>query len=177
MNRRGFIFSWVVLLVVLFMGACGSRQQVQRRRQAGVPSTEVLSRRFGLRVTERDNLRLYAKASQWLGVPYRYGGQTKRGVDCSALVSILYREVYRKNLSLTAATQLKDNCRKIGRDKLREGDLVFFHTTGRKRKATHVGIYLKNGHFIHASTSRGVIVSSLSEPYYLRTWLCAGRVK
>ncbi|WP_286076278.1 C40 family peptidase, partial [Parabacteroides goldsteinii] len=61
---------------------------------------------------------------------------------------------------------------------LQEGDLVFFKTGGGKKKTpNHVGIYLKNGKFIHTSTSRGVMVSSLSEPYYTRSWITGGRVK
>ena len=74
---------------------------------------------------------------------------------------------------------LRHDCRKISRDRLKEGDLVFFRTSSsvRKKEPNHVGIYLKNGRFIHASTSRGVVVSSLSEPYYVRTWIGGGRVK
>ena len=107
------------------------------------------------------------------------GGLTKRGVDCSAFVAIVFREVYGKQLSRSSADMLKYDCRKVSRAKLQEGDLVFFRTGGRGKKnaPNHVGIYLKNGRFIHTSTSSGVMVSSLSEPYYLRTWLSGGRVK
>ena len=70
-------------------------------------------------------------------------------------------------------------CRGVGRNQLREGDLVFFNTRGSASSTTptHVVIYLKNGRFIHSSTSKGVIVSSLSEPYYTRTWITGGRVR
>ena len=69
-------------------------------------------------------------------------------------------------------------CRKVSRGKLQEGDLVFFRTgSGKKKVPNHVGIYLKNGKFIHTSTSKGVIVSNLSEPYYTRSWITGGRVK
>jgi Cell wall-associated hydrolases (invasion-associated proteins) len=73
---------------------------------------------------------------------------------------------------------LMKNCRKIGKGRLREGDLVFF-STGNKAKAyvNHVGIYLKTNKFLHASTSKGVIVSDLDEPYYMRAWACGGRVE
>ena len=88
------------------------------------------------------------------------------------------KNIYRKKLERSAADMLKKNCKRIRRGKLREGDLVFFYTgRGRKKRPNHVGIYLKNGKFIHTSTSKGVMVSSLSEPYYLRTWMCGGRVK
>ena len=64
---------------------------------------------------------------------------------------------------------------KIKKNKLQEGDLVFFHNGRKKKKATHVGIYLKNGKFIHASTSRGVIISRLNEDYWQKHWLSGGR--
>ena len=106
------------------------------------------------------------------------GGLTKKGVDCSGFVAIVFREVYGKQLARSSADMLKHNCKKVSRVNLKEGDLVFFRTgKGRKKVPNHVGIYLKNGKFIHTSTSNGVIVSSLSEPYYVRTWLTGGRVK
>ena len=106
------------------------------------------------------------------------GGLTKKGVDCSGFVAIVFREVYGKQLARSSADMLKHNCKKVSRANLKEGDLVFFRTgKGRKKVPNHVGIYLKNGKFIHTSTSNGVIVSSLSEPYYVRTWLTGGRVK
>lgn len=106
------------------------------------------------------------------------GGSTKRGVDCSGFVAIVFREVYRKQLARSSADMLKYNCKKVSRSKLQEGDLVFFRTgSGKKKVPNHVGIYLKNGKFIHTSTSKGVMVSSLSEPYYTRTWITGGRVK
>ena len=90
----------------------------------------------------------------------------------------MFREVYGKQLARSSADMLKHNCKKVSRVNLKEGDLVFFRTgKGRKKVPNHVGIYLKNGKFIHTSTSNGVIVSSLSEPYYVRTWLTGGRVK
>ena len=82
-------------------------------------------------------------------------------------------------LARSSADMLKYNCKKVSRAKLQEGDLVFFKTGrgGKRGVPNHVGIYLKNGRFIHTSTSSGVMVSSLSEPYYTRTWLTGGRVK
>jgi lipoprotein Spr len=143
-----------------------------------VHSPEELSRRLGMRVTPTDNLYLYTLASQWLGTPHRMGGHTRRGVDCSAFAGILYQEVYGKQLAPSSADILKDNCKKVKRSNLKEGDLVFFRTDGGKKKIpNHVGVYLKQGRFVHASTSKGVMVSSLSEPYYLRTWITGGHVK
>lgn len=72
-------------------------------------------------------------------------------------------------------TKRTQDCHKVSKRNLREGDLVFFHNGRKKRIASHVGIYLKNNKFIHASTSRGVIISSLNEDYYRKHWLSGGR--
>lgn len=162
-------------LVALLATSCGTRKQVP---VAGVDSPAALSRRFGMRITAKDNLYLYTVVSRWMGTPYRFGGNTRRGVDCSGFVVILYREVYGKRLAASSADMLKYNCRKVKRYGLREGDLVFFRTDrGRRKIPNHVGIYLKNDKFVHASSSKGVMVSSLSEPFYLRSWITGGRVK
>jgi len=138
-----------------------------------------LSRQFGVQLTTTDNLGLYNVCSQWIGVKYRYGGNTKNGVDCSGLVNQVYRQVYGLKLERNSANMLRRNCVAINRNTLREGDLLFFRTSGSRQSRTpnHVGLYLKNGRFIHSTTSKGVIVSSLSEAYYIRTWITGGRVK
>jgi len=166
----------LLLFTTVWMSSCGTSKEVTTT--TGADSPEALSRRLGMRVTAKDNLQLYTLASHWLKTPYRFGGKTRRGVDCSGFVQIVYREVYEKALANSAAAILTENCRKLRVGSLDEGDLVFFRTgTGDKRTPNHVGIYLKNGQFIHASTSKGVIVSYLGEPYYLRAWITGGRVK
>ena len=176
MIRRNLIGTVLLVCLLAFLSACGSRQRVVL--PADFKGPKELSRLYGVRLTPNDNIYLYNEGAKWLGVPYRSGGLTRRGVDCSGFVMNVFREVYGKSLARSSADMLKRNCKKVGRAKLKEGDLVFFWTGRGKRKVpSHVGIYLKNGKFIHASTSRGVIVSSLSEPYYVRTWLTGGRVK
>ncbi len=118
---------------------------------------------------------LYAFVDRWRGTPYRYGGQTREeGVDCSGFVNALYREVYGINLSRETGDIFREARRVRKRKKLEEGDLVFFDIKGKKR--SHVGVYLQNGRFIHASTSKGVLISRLSNPYYTRYYCCGGRV-
>ena len=114
--------------------------------------------------------------TEWIGTPYRAGGNSKHGTDCSGLVSQLYKKTYRIRLSRSTDSQLKESNR-IARRNLREGDLVFFTSRASRKKVAHVGIYLKDGKFVHASTGQGVIVSSLKEDYYTKHWLCGGRVK
>lgn len=166
--------SVLFILSIVLLTSCKTSQ----RYLPGTPSPKELSAKLGVHVTEGDYRYLYAEAASWLGTPHRMGGNSRRGVDCSGFVAILYRKVYGKQLSRSSAGMLKYDCRKLSKSKLKEGDLVFFRTGGGKKKEpNHVGIYLKSGKFIHTSTSKGVTVSSLSDPYYVRTWLTGGRVK
>lgn len=117
------------------------------------------------------NLSLYKLIDDWWGTPYRIGGLTKKGVDCSAFVQNLVTNVYGEALPRTAQEQ-KSISREISREELREGDLVFFNTRG---GVSHVGVYLHNNKFVHASTSGGVMISDLGEPYWQKRFVAAGR--
>lgn len=135
-------------------------------------------KKLGVSSANGDNKKLYSECVSWIGVKYKYGGTSKSGVDCSGLTYMIYKNVYGKTLTRQSAGMLSDNCTKIKKSQLREGDLVFFRTDG-KRSSTpnHVGIYLKQNKFIHSSTSKGVIVSDLTQDYYITNWIAAGRVK
>lgn len=117
--------------------------------------------------------RLLAQHRQWRGVPYREGGQSRRGIDCSGFVQVAYRSVFGKKLPRTTE-QLAEEGWEIDRESLRPGDLVFFKTGWWAR---HVGIYVNNGRFLHASKSRGVMLSPLSNPYWRDTYWMARRVE
>ena len=119
---------------------------------------------------------MYDEVKSWIGTPYKYGGNNKRGVDCSGFVVQVYKKVYGVSLQRSSDLIYEKNCEKIKKNDLQEGDLVFF-STGRSKKINHVGIYLKSDKFVHASSSRGVIVSDLDESYYVRTYVSSGRVK
>ena len=164
-------FHWLILCAFAFLlGSCRTitpQYDYQELARASV--------RLGMDIDRQDNHALYVESAQWLGVPYRSGGTTQRGVDCSGLTSAIYKKVYRKNLERNSDDQRKKDCRKVKKGKLREGDLVFFHNGRKKKTATHVGIYLKDRKFIHASTRQGVIISTLDEAYWKKHWLSGGR--
>lgn len=122
-----------------------------------------------------DNHKLYIESASWIGTPYRAGGTSKKGADCSGLTSQLYKSVYRKQLPRSSREQ-KEASKTVAKRNLKEGDLVFFSTDRSRKKVSHVGVYLKNGKFIHASTSLGVIINSLDEPYYIANWIGGGRI-
>ncbi|HEY2649501.1 MAG TPA: C40 family peptidase [Puia sp.] len=126
-------------------------------------------------VEDLSNLRLLIFMDQWYGVPYHYGGTSRQGIDCSAFSSLLLSSVYSENqLPRMSADQYKAT-RRIAKKDLQEGDLVFFHTYGKGHRVTHVGVYLYNNRFIHASVA-GVQISSMDEGYYLSHYIGAGRV-
>ncbi|MBX5438825.1 MAG: C40 family peptidase [Thermoflavifilum sp.] len=122
------------------------------------------------------NLALYQFIDEWLGTPYRYGGDDQQGIDCSAFVQRLYDAVYHIQLDRTALGLYRMIDLVRNQAHLREGDLVFFHT-GRGKHINHVGVYLQNRFFVQASTSNGVIISSLDEPYWNKHYAAAGRIK
>lgn len=170
MTKHTHILIGAILLILL--SACGTRAPHYNYRELAQAAI-----RLDMDIAMDDNHSLYVEASKWIDVPYRSGGTSRRGVDCSGLTYNIYRKVYRKRLERNSDEQRKENCHKIRKGKLREGDLVFFHNGRNKRRATHVGIYLKNNRFIHASSSQGVIVSTLDEPYYQKCWMQGGRVR
>ena len=168
-------FTLACLTLTLFITSCGTRR-TYTPPPAAANSTRTLSARYGIQITSRDNQTLYNTVAQWLGTPYRNGQNTMRGTDCSGFAGNIYRTVYRKNLARHTADILRLNCSRVTRQNLREGDLVFF-ATGITKKVSHVGVYLKDGKFAHASTSSGVIISNLNEAYYRKRWVTGGRVK
>lgn len=172
MKKCRYIF---IILVLSVLTSCVSKNFYHGYDKQKM---EKLSHCYGVKLTAHDNMELYDAGNDWLGVRYRRGGMSKKGVDCSGLTGILYQQVYGIKLQRSSASILKQDCKPVSRDELREGDLVFFNTLGPKgsKTPTHVGVYLKNGKFIHSTTRRGVMVSSLSEPYYVRQWLTGGRV-
>lgn len=108
-----------------------------------------------------------------LGVRYSYGGSTKKGMDCSGFTSQVFKNAASKPLPRSTYEQFRVG-EKIGKDALQFGDLVFFNTTG--RSPSHVGIYIEDGIFAHASVGDGVTLSSMGSTYYQKRFVGARRV-
>lgn len=119
-----------------------------------------------------ENINLLYYMQEWYGVPYHYGGSTKKGIDCSAFTLGLMAAVFNIMIPRTAREQFETTVR-VERYELHEGDLVFFNTRG---GISHVGIYVINNKFVHASASSGVMISDLDEDYYTKRYIGAGRV-
>lgn len=127
----------------------------------------------GLKVDSCVNLNLYFEIYKWLDTPYRYGGETGKGIDCSGFSNKIYQAVYKKTLE-GGSRDIFQHVKPIKINLAEEGDLLFFKIW--KGQISHVGIYLQNGKFAHATTQAGVIISDLSEPYYKKYFYKAGRL-
>ncbi len=185
--KRLTLYILALGLSVLILASCHSSKK-QPSTESSTTETiqpsrppvryDKLSQQLGISIGKSDNqnIPLYEESAKWLGTPYKYAGNTRSGCDCSGLVGQIYLAVYGKQLQRNSAQIMYKNCDEISQSKLKSGDLVFF-STGGGSKINHVGIFLKEDKFIHASSSKGVIVSSMQERYYQRTFICAGRVK
>jgi len=128
-----------------------------------------------LGVSRKDitNYELYKFIDAWYGVPYKFAGRTKSGVDCSDLASLLFQSIYHITIS-GAVSDIYKRCNPIKADELQEGDLVFFKINS--KSLSHVGVYLQNHKFVHASVHAGVVISDLGEDYYRKYYWGSGRL-
>ncbi|OFY67609.1 MAG: hypothetical protein A3H98_03375 [Bacteroidetes bacterium RIFCSPLOWO2_02_FULL_36_8] len=119
------------------------------------------------------NIKLYVFINDWLGVPYKYSGKSKQGVDCSGFSSLLLQDVYGKKIS-GSTENISNAINDISMSNLKEGDLIFFKIES--KKPSHMGIYLMNNKFVHASVKLGVTINDLNEKYYKKYFYKAGRL-
>lgn len=111
----------------------------------------------------------------YIGTPYKFGGNSRKGLDCSAFTQLVYLESFNLELPRSTLQQIKIGV-PVPREELKFGDLVFFNTR-RRQNPGHVGIYLWNDFFVHASTKYGVTISSMAEGYYYRKYIGARRIQ
>lgn len=176
-----FISKYVLVLSILFLAvSCKSKTDwrdnyqknkvtksttTSKKKVVNTPAnlTEI-SKILNVNESQLKNKSLYHFIVDWYGTPYKFGGNNQNGIDCSGFTNILFNEIYNIQLPRISRDIAEKVKRKYTKD-LKEGDLVFF-SFGNSGVVNHVGVYLHNNHFVHASTSRGVIISNLSEPYY-----------
>jgi cell wall-associated NlpC family hydrolase len=121
------------------------------------------------------NVIMYQFIDEWYGTRYQMGGMGKRGIDCSALVQKLYSYVYGMDVLRTSLMQFRSSEFVSNIASLKEGDLVFFRIHG--GPVSHVGVYLHNNYFVHASSSKGVMISKLTDAYWTKVYVGGGRLK
>lgn len=177
MKLRRLLPLWLItLLAAMLLASCGSSlgpmRAGARHGRGKYPSPAT----FSIPATaDAPTRKLLTEARSWLGTSYKYGGTDANGVDCSGFVLSVYNRALSIKLPRNSARQ-QEYCVPIDRSSLTEGDLVFFTTRG-SRGVGHVGIYIGNGMMIHSSSSKGVIISSLDQPYYADNYYSSGRVE
>ena len=119
------------------------------------------------------SINLFQVIDEWYGTRYLMGGSTKKGIDCSAFTQVVYHNFFGISIPRTAREQYQAS-KTVSRTQLQQGDLVFFNTRG---GVSHVGIYLQNNKFVHASSSGGVMISDLFDEYWMRKLIGVRRME
>jgi cell wall-associated NlpC family hydrolase len=143
------------------------------QREAVLAGVRDFNRERNEALSNLDQSRLMREISKYMGVPYLVGGTSGEGLDCSAYTMLVYRQALKKELPRTSQQQATVGS-PVDLDDLKFGDLVFFNTTG--EPASHVGIYLGDDLFAHASVVFGVTISSLQAAYYKKRFEQARRI-
>ena len=173
MNKRKSFQILFAFLTCIVLVACSAEKLAFNDKKSARGIQKKYSTVIGVGEKEINNVRLYFFLDEWVGVPYRYAGKNKKGVDCSGFSGILQKEVFGKTATGSSAS-IHNQCEKINRDELREGDLIFFKIES--KEVSHMGVYLQNNKFAHAVIKRGVAINDLNEPYYKKYFWGFGRL-
>jgi len=163
MKKQRFLIF--VILFGIILSSCGTRKNLTSNTKAA---------RAADAMSNLKSKELYHFITDWTGVKYRLGGMDKQGIDCSGFALLLEKDIY----GLTLPRRSKDQAetiKKKNKNDLKEGDLIFFSFGG--NEVDHVGVYLNNDFFVHASTTRGVVVDDLNLPVYQQAIVKTGTLK
>jgi cell wall-associated NlpC family hydrolase len=165
--RNGIVV--VVVLVLSTFSACGIASRTTVPPGSGTAVTSASGTSHSLNNIQSE---LYRAHEEWQGTPYILGGASRRGVDCSSFIQIVFNQYFDMSLPRHTSEQIRvgDGVR---RNATRPGDLIFFRTS---RSGLHVGIAMNGHEFLHASTSSGVMISSMNERYWSSRFLGVRRV-
>ena len=171
-------FVWAAFAFTLLLSACRSSKHLElSKSETTMGLTKSMAYFFqylGYVPSERDHLPLLEAAVSWLGTPYKYGGLTKEGVDCSGLTYQLSETAYNIKLHRSSQEQFDKDVTLIRSGKLQQGDLLFFTSPNANGKITHVGLFLRGKRFIHAG-SKGVEIAIFTDKYWQDNFIAAGR--
>lgn len=173
------MFKKLTFLTILsvFVAACSSTPSIpysKKQTSFKIPKNYQITYPVSLADETMVMASLAKQQQAWSGTKYVLGGTTKKGVDCSGFTQVMYRDLFAKNIPRMTVDQEKVG-KKVAKRDLRAGDLVFFNT-GRGPNGKHVGIYIKDGLFLHASSNGGVIYSHLDRSYWAKTFSQARRL-
>ncbi len=161
-----------LLLITLLITGCSTRgtphsqHKQPKSKQSHQHKSTPVSTPHSNNYADLD--KLYPYHNRWHLTPYKYGGYGSQGIDCSAFVQRAYYDLFHMKIPRTTKEQVKAGW-KVPRSQARASDLIFFKTGYNTR---HVGIYLQHGDFMHASSSHGIIISNINDPYWKkRYWM------
>jgi len=157
----------LVILMLIVLSSCGSRKAIVK------PNPNSASK-IAEAMSHLKSRQLYRFINDWTGVRYRLGGLDKQGIDCSGFAFLLQKDIYGNSLPRRSRDQA-ETIKEKSISQLKEGDLIFFSFGG--GAVDHVGIYLNDTYFVHASTTRGVVVDDLTLPAYQKAIVKAGSFK
>lgn len=167
MKRLSYLF---IITFTVCLASCSSKKAVMVNKNSGQTVINVVPS------SDKKVSELIKQARTWIGTPYVYGGHTrKKGTDCSGMVMELFLDVYNLKLPRSSAMQ-REFSRPVKYENMTPGDLVFFTTNKNSSRINHVGLYIGDNRMIHASSSRGVIETSLSDKYWQNAYHSSGSV-
>lgn len=158
-------YTFYLLAIILFLSACGTRKYTVKSETKAAKAADAMA--------NLKSKKLYHFINDWTGVKYQFGGLDKSGIDCSGFALLLEKEIYGITLPRISRDQA-NSIKSKSQQNLNEGDLIFFSFGG--NVVDHVGVYLNSGFFVHASTTRGVIVDDLTLPVYQKVLVKSGSV-
>lgn len=171
--------SYSLLLLAIAITSCGSITPAPRFTPHEKRGTQEVVQELGSRrqaFLSADSKRLMRVVDGYMGVPYQWGGTTRKGMDCSAMTRAIVRETYGLELPRTSGQMYKLGTPVRRGSGLRPGDLVFFRIDTSGPGVSHVGIYVGDGRFAHASSSRGGVIDKLTQPYFQTRYVGGRRI-
>jgi len=165
------VLCWTFLFTLVLFSGCTGSHSAQGVKYSGKNTKKYTP--LPISVHEDKLMELLENISSLLGIEYHYGGQSVTGFDCSGFVHYIYKDTFEANLPRTSQ-ELARRGKKISPRNLKRGDLVFFRLNS--SRIDHVGIYLDNDLFAHASSSKGVTMASLNNGYYKKHFVKALRL-
>ena len=190
-NIRLLRTLFVLVIVILFLASCRNKKEIASTatstnngsvitpdKSSSTAKQSYIIDKYAtqLKVDAKDikDEKLYSFIDEWYSAPYKYGASEKNGTDCSGFTCRLYESVYGKKIP-RSSREIHTSSKEIELKNLKEGDFVFFKIES--PNVSHVGVYLQNNKFVHASTKKGVIINDLDEPYYKKYFFTGGRIK
>lgn len=182
--RKNLVYLCIVPLLTLLLFSCHSSKKTTKLKAKQEEASIRLTNReirekyaaiMRIEPHEIENLKLYYFINKWYGVPYQRGNIALDGTDCSGFAGLLCKEVYQQKIERNSAQIFEKNCRTKNTKRLKEGDLLFFKTE--HDYIDHVGIYLHNNYFVHATVKLGVVIDNLGHTYWKRTFYKGGSRK